>query len=89
MDQGVVIDLGREALYTVLLIIAPVLGAGLITGLIVAIFQATTQIQEQTLAFIPKIFAVLLSIGIFGPWILNTMLDFVNNLFTLIPQYVG
>ena len=67
MEPGLVVDLSQNALYIVLLIIAPVLGAGLLTGLIVAILQATTQIQEQTLAFVPKIFAVLIALGIFGP----------------------
>ncbi|MFW6381403.1 MAG: flagellar biosynthesis protein FliQ, partial [Bacillota bacterium] len=81
--------ISREALYRVLLILAPVLGLGLLTGLVVAILQATTQIQEQTLAFIPKILAVLISIGIFGPWMMNTILDFVDNLFSSIPQYLG
>ena len=89
MDTGVVIDISRETLFTVLKVIAPVLGLGLLTGLIVAVLQATTQIQEQTLAFIPKIVAVLVAIGIFGPWMLSTMLEFVNNLFTGIPQYLN
>jgi flagellar biosynthetic protein FliQ len=88
VDQSIVIDIGRRALYVVLTVIAPVLGAGLITGLIVAILQATTQIQEQTLAFVPKIFAVLASIAVFGPWILNTVIDFVNELFQNIPLYI-
>jgi flagellar biosynthetic protein FliQ len=89
LNIDIVIDLGRAALKTILLIIAPVVGAGLLTGLMVAVFQATTQIQEQTLAFIPKILAVLLSIAVFGPWMLNTIVDFVNNLFHLIPQVIG
>ena len=89
MTPAIVIDIGRQALYTVLIIITPVLGAGLITGLIIAIFQATTQIQEQTLAFVPKIMAVLIAIGFFGPWMLRTVLDFVINLFKNIPQYIG
>ncbi len=89
MDQSVVIDMGQKGLYTVLLVVAPVLGFGLITGLLVAIIQATTQIQEQTLAFVPKIFAVLIAIGIFGPWMLSTIIDFVTNLYSNIPQYIG
>ncbi len=89
LDASVVIDIGREALYTVLLIIAPVLGLGLLTGLIVAIFQATTQIQEQTLAFIPKIIVVLFSIGFFGPWIVAKFTDFVYELFNKIPYIIG
>lgn len=89
MDQGIIIDLVRQGLYTVIIVVAPVLGAGLATGLVVAILQATTQIQEQTLAFVPKIFAVLIAIGVFGPWMLNTFVDFVTELFSNIPQYIG
>ncbi|PTX16526.1 flagellar biosynthetic protein FliQ [Halanaerobium congolense] len=89
MGEAVVLDIGREALYTVILVIMPVLGAGLITGLLVAIFQATTQIQEQTLAFVPKIFAVLAAIGFFGPWIMTTVVEFVQELLRNIPLYLG
>lgn len=89
MEQGVVIDIGRNALTIVLMVIAPMLGFGLLTGLLVAIFQATTQIQEQTLAFIPKILAVLISLAVFGPWMLTTLVDFITNLFTSIPQMIG
>lgn len=89
MDQSVVISLGREGLYTVIKLILPVLSLGLLTGLLVAVFQATTQIQEQTLAFIPKILVIMLSIVFFGPWMLSTMVDFVINLFQSIPQYLG
>ena len=62
---------------------------GLGVGLIISIFQATTQIQEQTLAFVPKIIAVLLSVLIFGPWILNTLVDFTYNLFSNLYKYIG
>ncbi|SDL74189.1 flagellar biosynthesis protein FliQ [Halarsenatibacter silvermanii] len=89
MEPGQVVDITQNALYIVLIMIAPVLGAGLLTGLIVAILQATTQIQEQTLAFVPKIFAVLIALGLFGPWILSTMIDFVEELFENIPVYLG
>ena len=89
MGEAVVLDIGREALFTVIIVVAPVLGAGLVTGLLVAIFQATTQIQEQTLAFVPKIFAVLGAIGFFGPWIMTTVVEFVQELLQMIPTYVG
>ncbi|KXS40614.1 MULTISPECIES: flagellar biosynthesis protein FliQ [unclassified Candidatus Frackibacter] len=89
MTEQLVIDLGRTALMKVLMVTAPMLGLGLLTGLLVSIFQATTQIQEQTLAFIPKILAVLGAIIVFGPWMLNVLLDFVRNLFINIPSYVG
>lgn len=88
MDQSTVVDMGRQSLYIVLKVIAPVLGAGLLTGLIVAILQATTQIQEQTLAFVPKIFAVLAAIAFLGPWILTTVVEFVSELFKSIPLYI-
>lgn len=89
MGEAVVLDIGRQALFTVIIVVLPVLGAGLITGLLVAIFQATTQIQEQTLAFVPKIFAVLGSIAFFGPWIMTTVVEFVQELLQTIPTYVG
>ncbi len=88
MEMSTVIEIGQQAVYTVLMIIAPVLGFGLLSGLIVAILQATTQIQEQTLAFVPKILVVLIAIGIFGPWMLTIMLDFVKNLFARIPHII-
>ncbi len=89
MSYELVIFLGREALQTILLVTAPVLGLGLLTGLLVSIFQATTQIQEQTLAFIPKIVVVLVSIVVFGPWILRVLVDFVETLYINIPHYLA
>ncbi len=89
MSYELVIFLGREALQTILLVTAPVLGLGLLTGLLVSIFQATTQIQEQTLAFIPKIVVVLVSIVVFGPWILRVLVDFVETLYINIPYYLA
>ena len=86
MSQEFIIYLGREAVYTILLLAGPLLGASLLIGLLVSIFQATTQIQEQTLTFVPKIVAVLLSLIIFGPWMLNLLIAFTGNLFTVIPR---
>lgn len=88
MDQAFVVNLGREALLTVLLVGAPILGLGLLVGLLVSIFQATTQINEQTLTFIPKIVAVLAAIIFFGPWMLTVMLEFTQNLLTNIPVHI-
>ena len=81
MTQDLAIQLGREALYTVMLISAPMLGLGLIVGVIVSIFQATTQIQEQTLVFVPKIIATFVAILFFGPWILAMMVDYTREIF--------
>lgn len=89
MGSEFVIRIAGEAVYTVLKASAPMLIIGLVVGLIVSIFQATTQIQEQTLAFVPKIVAVLLSILIFGPWIMNTLVDFTFNLLNNLYKFVG
>lgn len=81
MSENYVVSLFQEAVYTIIIVAAPMLLSGLIVGLIVSIFQATTQIQEQTLAFIPKIIAVLLALVIFGPWMISRLVDFTNNIF--------
>ncbi len=85
MTDGFVIQVGREALWTALLLAAPVLGLSLTAGLVVSVFQATTQINEQTLAFIPKILVVLLAVVLFGPWMLSTMVDFTRHLYGQLP----
>jgi flagellar biosynthetic protein FliQ len=89
MGSEFVIRLAGEAVYTVLKASAPLLLLGLAVGLIVSIFQATTQIQEQTLAFIPKILAILFGVLIFGPWILTTLVDFTYNIFNNLYKYIG
>ncbi|PLX91404.1 MAG: flagellar biosynthetic protein FliQ [Desulfuromonas sp.] len=81
MTPEFVIDLGRNAVKTVLLISSPMLLSGLIIGLLVSIFQAATQINEQTMTFIPKIVAVLVSLILFAPWIIRVMLAFTQNVF--------
>ncbi|HOO12578.1 MAG TPA: flagellar biosynthesis protein FliQ [Bacillota bacterium] len=88
MAEGLVLDIAQEALYTILLISAPVLGLTLLVGLLVSIFQATTQIQEPTLTFIPKILAVLFSLIVFGPWMLGIIVDFTIRLFGSINSFV-
>ena len=88
MTTDVALNIGREALYMVLLLSAPMLGLGLLVGVLVSIFQATTQIQEQTLSFIPKIVAVFGAILVFGPWMMRLMVDYTRNLFMIIPQMV-
>ncbi len=88
MDQGIVIDVAQEAIKVVLMIAAPILGLGLLVGLIVSIVQATTQIQEATLSFIPKIIVVSLALLVFGPWMMNIMYEFTVRLFENIPTYI-
>ena len=81
MSQDIAIQLWRESLFMVMLVSAPMLGLGLIVGVAVSIFQATTQIQEQTLVFVPKIIATFVAILIFGPWILGMVVDYTRDLF--------
>ncbi|WP_028589385.1 flagellar biosynthesis protein FliQ [Paenibacillus massiliensis] len=89
MSSEFIISLAAQAVYTVLKASAPMLILGLLVGLIVSVFQATTQIQEQTLAFVPKIVAVLLALLLFGPWILSTMIDFTYGILDNLYRYIG
>jgi flagellar biosynthetic protein FliQ len=88
MDQAFIIDFAMESIKTTLLLSAPMLGFGLITGLLVSIFQAVTSIQELTLTFIPKILAVFFSLIIFFPWLLELMLEFTSNILINFPDYI-
>jgi len=88
MDQGTVINLAQQALLIVLYVSAPMLGLSLIVGLAVSIFQAATQIHEQTLAFIPKILAVIVAVAIFGSWMLRILIEYTQNLYLDINQYI-
>ena len=81
MTPDLAIQIGRDALYMVMLVSAPMLGLGLIVGVVVSVFQATTQIQEQTLVFVPKILATFVAILVFGPWILGMMVDYSREIF--------
>ncbi|MHA0855978.1 flagellar biosynthesis protein FliQ [Paenibacillus sp. CMAA1364] len=89
MSTNFIIGLAGQAVFTALKVSAPMLLLGLGVGLIVSIFQATTQIQEQTLAFVPKIVAVLLALLLFGPWILTTLVDFTFNILDNLYKYIG
>lgn len=80
MTDELVVGLGREAMLTVLLVAAPVLGLALLVGLLVSVFQATTQINEQTLAFVPKILSVFIAVLLFGPWMFTTLTQFAAGL---------
>ena len=89
MTPDTVIKLAEQSIYMIIIISAPMLLIALGVGLIVSVFQAMTQIQEQTLAFIPKILAVFLSIVFFGPWMLTLLLDFTRDLFQQLPSLIG
>jgi flagellar biosynthetic protein FliQ len=89
MNSTAVISIIREALELTLLVSAPLLITALVTGLVVSIFQAATQINEMTLSFIPKLIGVFAAIVISGPWILQLLIDYTHRLFGSIPGMVG
>ena len=89
MDQDVVITLVSGALELALKVALPLLGVGLVIGLAVSVFQAVTQIQEQTLSFIPKVLALAGVLVVGGPWMLNQLLSYTQDLWLSIPQLVG
>ena len=85
MTPEMVLQLGRNALEMTLILAGPVLLFGLIAGLVVAVFQALTQINEMTLIFIPKIGATVLAIALFWPWMLQKLINYTTALFEAIP----
>jgi flagellar biosynthesis protein FliQ len=89
MNTDVVISLATQAMNVAFKVAMPLLLAGLVVGLIVSIFQAVTQIQEQTLAFIPKIVAIAAVLVILGPWMLGQVLTYTGDLYNSIPGLVG
>ena len=89
MSIGFAVSLMRSSVLQVLMMAAPMLLIGMVVGLIVSIFQATTSIQEQTLTFVPKIAAILGALMVFGPWILNSMVQFTLRLMALIADMSG
>ncbi|MFC5588415.1 flagellar biosynthesis protein FliQ [Sporosarcina soli] len=89
MTSETVIAIAERAIWVVLLASGPLLLVALLTGLAVSIFQATTQIQEQTLAFVPKIIAVLVAIVFFGPWMLARVTAFATDIFDNLVRYIG
>lgn len=89
MDMGTIGDITREALRIGLMISAPMLIGSLLIGIFVSIFQAVTQINEQTLTFIPKIIVIVAALAIGAPWMSDKMASFTRNLILNIPQYVS
>ncbi|MEK0289838.1 flagellar biosynthesis protein FliQ [Caldifermentibacillus hisashii] len=89
MTSESVITLAEQGIYTILIVSGPLLLIALVVGLIISIFQATTQIQEQTLAFVPKILAVLLGVIVFGPWMVSHMVQYAENIFSNLTRFVG
>ena len=89
MSQDVVISLGVEALELGLKVALPILVVALVIGLLISVFQAVTQIQEQTLVFVPKILALVVVMVVTGPWMLEQMLAYTHELYGSIPRLVG
>lgn len=89
MSTGVIIDIAREVIWTVVKVTMPLLLVSLIIGLIISIFQTITSIQEQTLTFVPKLIAILIGIMVMGTWILNEIVAFMNTLWGSFSQYIS
>jgi flagellar biosynthetic protein FliQ len=89
MDLGTAVTLIRTAVVQILMLAAPLLLVGLVVGLIVSIFQATTSIQEQTLTFVPKIAAILITLMFLGPWMMASLVNFTTNIFSQISTMGG
>ncbi|MFW5776620.1 MAG: flagellar biosynthesis protein FliQ [Spirochaetota bacterium] len=89
MDVGFAVQLIRSGVFYILIVAAPALLTGLVVGLVVSIVQATTSIQEQTLTFVPKIAAILLSVFVMGPWMIRVLVQFARSVFDSIPEMVG
>ena len=88
MEQGVIMDVAREAMLTVLYLAMPLLGVSLIVGLLISVFQATTSIQEQTLTFIPKLLAILVSLAVFGAWMGKVSVEFASGLYARVLEII-
>lgn len=88
MSLGFVVMIFRSGIFQLLVVAAPALIIALVTGLIISIFQATTSIQEQTLTFVPKIAAILISLLFFGPWMMQMLMQYTMTLMNQIPNMV-
>ena len=89
MSPDFAIELGMEALWVAVLLAGPILLVALITGLIIGMFQAATQINEQTLSFVPKLGTLVITLFVASPWMLSVLLDFTRSLFMNVPSWVG
>lgn len=89
MTPETVLNITQQALEITLLVSAPMLGAALVTGLLVSVFQAATQINEMTLSFIPKLLVLVLVLVLAGPWMLRLFTEYMRTLFSSIPSLIG
>ena len=88
MSVEAVSDMAREALFLIIKVALPVLLVSLVVGLTISIFQTVTSIQEQTLTFVPKIICVFTALVIFGPWMMNSMVEFMTRLWSNFSLYI-
>lgn len=89
MTPSTVIEIGRVAIEVTLLVSMPIFLAALVTGLVISIFQAATQINEMTLTFVPKLIAMFVTLVVAGPWMLTVLTDYMRRLFESIPGMIG
>jgi flagellar biosynthetic protein FliQ len=89
MTPEVALDLFRDALWLTTTLVAILVVPSLIVGLLVSMFQAATQINEQTLSFLPRLLVMLVTLIVVGPWLMRTFMEYITNLYTSIPQVIG
>ncbi|ALI03018.1 flagellar biosynthetic protein FliQ [Pseudomonas sp. FW306-02-F02-AA] len=89
MTPEVAVDLFREALWLTTMMVAILVVPSLLVGLLVAMFQAATQINEQTLSFLPRLLVMLITLIVAGPWLIQTFMEYILRLYTSIPQLIG
>ncbi|MBA1187857.1 flagellar biosynthesis protein FliQ [Pseudomonas monteilii] len=89
MTPEVAVDLFRDALWLTTLLVAILVVPSLLVGLVVAMFQAATQINEQTLSFLPRLLVMLVTLIVTGPWLVQKFMEYITNLYTSIPQLIG
>ena len=86
MSQDFAVQVMYQGVTTILMVSLPIVGVGLLVGFLISLFQAVTQIQEQTLTFVPKVISVLLMVAFTSPWIISMMVDFTTTLWSTIPN---
>lgn len=89
MTPESIMDMGQQAIYVMLMVSAPLLLSALLIGLVVSIFQAATQINEQTLSFIPKLVGIFVVLIVLGPWMLTMLTDYLRTVLTNIPAFAN
>ncbi len=89
MTPAMVMEIGRQAIEVTILVAAPLLVAALVVGLVISVFQAATQVNEATLQFVPKLVVMFLVLLLTGPWMLQYLIDYIQRLFSSIPQLIG